>query len=40
MKTFNSFVSEDLRKWFSKTDPEGGWKRINSKGEAIGPCAR
>lgn len=31
---------EDLRKWFSKTDPEGGWKRINSKGEAIGPCAR
>ena len=33
-------VAEDLRKWFSKTDPEGGWKRINSKGEAIGPCAR
>ena len=33
-------VNEDLRKWFSKTDPEGGWKRINSKGEAIGPCAR
>ena len=33
-------ISEDLRKWFSKTDPEGGWKRINSKGEAIGPCAR
>ena len=33
-------VSEDLRKWFSKTDPKGGWKRINSKGEAIGPCAR
>ena len=31
---------EDLRKWFSKTDPEGDWKRINSKGEAIGPCAR
>ena len=29
-----------MRKWFSKTDPEGGWKRINSKGEAIGPCAR
>jgi len=40
MKPFKSFVSEDLRKWFSKTDPEGGWKRINSKGEAIGPCAR
>jgi hypothetical protein len=33
-------LEEDLRKWFSKTDPEGGWKRINSKGEAIGPCAR
>jgi predicted kinase len=33
-------IKEDLRKWFSKSDPEGGWKRINSKGEAIGPCAR
>jgi hypothetical protein len=33
-------IEEDLRKWFSKTDPKGGWKRINSKGEAIGPCAR
>jgi hypothetical protein len=33
-------VSEDLRKWFSKTHPEGGWKRINTKGEPIGPCAR
>jgi len=33
-------LSEDLRRWFSKTDPKGGWKRINSKGEAIGPCAR
>ena len=33
-------MNEDLRKWFSKTDPEGGWKRINSEGEAIGPCAR
>jgi len=33
-------LKEDLRKWFSKTDPKGGWKRINSKGEAIGPCAR
>ena len=36
----SSYMNEDLRKWFSKTDPEGGWKRINSKGEAIGPCAR
>jgi hypothetical protein len=33
-------IREDLRKWFSKSHPEGGWKRINSKGEAIGPCAR
>lgn len=36
----NVKLKEDLRKWFSKTAPEGGWKRINSKGEAIGPCAR
>ena len=35
-----SELKEDLRKWYSKTAPEGGWKRINSKGEAIGPCAR
>ena len=40
LTTLNKGLSEDLRKWFSKTDPEGGWKRINSKGEAIGPCAR
>lgn len=33
-------IKEDLRNWFSKSHPEGGWKRINSKGEAIGPCAR
>ena len=37
---FEEVFSEDLRKWFSKTDPAGDWKRINSKGEAIGPCAR
>jgi hypothetical protein len=37
---FTDFISEDLRKWFDKDHPEGGWKRINSKGEAIGPCAR
>ena len=37
---FESFISEDLRKWFDPKHPEGGWKRINSKGEAIGPCAR
>jgi len=40
MKSFKQFVNEDLRKWFDKDHPEGGWKRINSKGEAIGPCAR
>ncbi len=39
-KKKNESISEDLRKWFSKTDPSGDWKRINSKGEAIGPCAR
>jgi hypothetical protein len=33
-------VKEDLRNWFNPNHPEGGWKRINSKGEAIGPCAR
>ena len=33
-------VTEDLRKWFSKDAPEGNWKRYNTKGEAIGPCAR
>lgn len=44
----NSFISgglaseidEDLRQWFDPNHPKGGWKRINSKGEAIGPCAR
>ena len=39
MKSFSS-LQEDLRKWFSKTDPSGDWKRINSKGEVVGPCAR
>ena len=33
-------IKEDLRDWFNPKHPEGGWKRINSKGEAIGPCAR
>ena len=36
----NMSLKEDLRKWFNPSHPEGGWKRINSKGEAIGPCAR
>ena len=35
-----SCVKEDLRNWFNPKHPDGGWKRINSKGEAIGPCAR
>jgi len=39
MKSFLN-LHEDLRKWFSKTDPAGDWKRINSKGEVVGPCAR
>ena len=33
-------MNEDLRQWFDPNHPKGGWKRINSKGEAIGPCAR
>jgi hypothetical protein len=33
-------LQEDLRQWFDPKHPKGGWKRINSKGEAIGPCAR
>jgi len=33
-------IKEDLRNWFDPKHPQGGWKRINSKGEAIGPCAR
>ena len=37
---FEELFSEDLRKWFDPKHPEGGWKRVNSKGEAIGPCAR
>jgi predicted ABC-type ATPase len=33
-------LDEDLRNWFSKSHPEGDWKRINTKGEVVGPCAR
>lgn len=40
MRKEETSLDEDLRNWFSKTHPEGDWKRINSKGEAIGPCAR
>lgn len=33
-------VQEDLRKWFDKDHPEGNWRRFNTKGEPVGPCAR
>ena len=40
-KMYEDFnLHEDLRKWFDKNHPEGGWKRINSKGEVMGDCAR
>jgi hypothetical protein len=38
--TRRGMAYEDLRNWFSKSHPEGNWKRYNTKGEAIGPCAR
>ena len=37
--TYKDF-REDLRKWFSKDDPKGGWKRIGTEGSVQGPCAR
>ena len=37
---FEELFFEDLRQWFDPKHPKGGWKRINSRGEAIGPCAR
>ena len=37
---FEEYFDEDLRKWFSKDHPEGDWKRIDSKGNVKGPCAR
>lgn len=40
-KMYEDFnIHEDLRNWFDKNHPEGGWKRINSKGEVMGDCAR
>lgn len=33
-------VSEDLRNWFNPNHPDGGWKRVNTKGEVVGDCAR
>lgn len=37
---FAAELDEDLRQWFDPNHPKGGWKRYNSKGEAVGPCAR
>ena len=39
MKSFRNF-DEDLRNWFSKSHPDGGWKGVNTKGEVVGDCAR
>ena len=39
MKSFRNF-DEDLRNWFSKSHPDGGWKRVDSKGKVVGDCAR
>ena len=30
MRSFRNF-DEDLRNWFSKSHPDGGWKRVNTK---------
>jgi len=37
---FEDTFDEDLRQWFSKDHPQGDWKRIDSKGNVAGPCAR
>ena len=37
---FEEYFDEDLRKWFSKDHPQGDWKRVDSKGNVVGPCAR
>jgi hypothetical protein len=39
-KKKNESVNEDLRNWFDPNHPNGGWKRVNSKGEVVGDCAR
>ena len=39
MKSFSTF-QEDLRNWFNPNHPDGDWKRVNSKGEVVGDCAR
>jgi len=33
-------MQEDLRNWFNPNHPEGDWKRVNSRGEVVGDCAR
>ncbi len=33
-------VNEDLRQWFSKTHPKGDWKKVDTKGNIKGDCAR
>ena len=33
-------LREDLRNWFDPNHPKGGWKRIDSKGNVKGDCAR
>jgi len=38
--TFRSNLNEDLRNWFNPNHPDGGWKRIDSKGNVKGDCAR
>ena len=35
-----SCVKEDLRNWFNPNHPDGNWKRVNTKGEVVGDCAR
>ena len=37
---FEEFLNEDLRNWFNPNHPDGGWKRIDSKGNVKGDCAR
>lgn len=37
---FAAELDEDLRNWFNPKHPDGGWKRIDSKGNVVGPCAR
>jgi hypothetical protein len=33
-------MNEDLRNWFNPNHPDGNWKRVNTKGEVVGDCAR